>query len=211
METKHATERKRQEPEMKQAIGPEQSEDATPDKKINASNSTDRGDVSTGKRKILNRIWTDFLQRPIYGIIGIGTLLIGIGTLLYGIAQFWSIDTKDTESGLITPEFIVRMAKIVQDKEPEEFSQVKQSMRRVEQDHNAPAIDKAIAAAYKLQSTGKTDDAIEKWRSIAGVYESTNINLAAAAWFTVAYLHCQKGEVKKALPVFEKAFILKGY
>ena len=205
------TEHEQQRTEVKQAIELEQSEKATPDEKINASDSTDRGNVSTGKRKILNRIWADFLRHPIYGIIAIATMLFGIGTFLTGISDYRSVGTKDTEPGLITPEFILRFAKIAQGEEPEEFSQVKQSIEEVEQDHNAPAINKAVAAAYRLQRTGRIDDAIEKWASIAGVYESTNINLAAAAWFTVAYLHYENGEVKKALPVFEKAFILKGY
>ena len=211
METKQATECEQQVTETKQAIESGQSDKVVLDEKSNASNSTDRGNVSTGKGKILSRIWTFILQDHILGIVRIVSILAGICTLLVGTTQLWLISRKNTKPVLGNPEIIVRVAKIAQGEEPEEFLQIKKSIEKVEEDDNASTIDRAIAAAYRLQSAGKINDAIEKWGSIAEVFEESNRDLAAAAWITVGYLHVQKGEVEKALSVYDKVIDLKGY
>ena len=58
----------------------------------------------------------------------------------------------------------------------------------VQGDPAASLIDRAIAAAVQLQQQGKTEEAIEKWRSIANVAGEEDRQLQARAWFSIGYL-----------------------
>ncbi|MXY82354.1 MAG: tetratricopeptide repeat protein, partial [Gemmatimonadetes bacterium] len=48
-------------------------------------------------------------------------------------------------------------------------------------------IDSAVSEAISLQQQNRTDEAIEKWRSIANITEGTDDERAAEAWFFVGY------------------------
>ena len=48
-------------------------------------------------------------------------------------------------------------------------------------------IDSAVSEAISLQQQNRTDEAIEKWRSIANITEGTDDERAAKAWFFVGY------------------------
>ena len=63
-----------------------------------------------------------------------------------------------------------------------------QVVANVQNNPDASPIDKAIANAISLQRQGERDDAVEKWRSVANISESSDNVLTAIAWFSVAYL-----------------------
>lgn len=88
----------------------------------------------------------------------------------------------------------------------EEFEE---SLRDLLQNPELSVIDKAIAEASALQQDGATEEAIEKWRSIANIVEETDNDLAYQAWFSVGYLYSQIGEPAEAIPAYDKAIYLK--
>ncbi len=65
------------------------------------------------------------------------------------------------------------------------------------QNPSAFPLDRAIAHAYSLQQSGKIEEAIEKWRSIANIAEGINDDLAAHTWFSVGSL-LQQGDMENA-------------
>lgn len=54
-------------------------------------------------------------------------------------------------------------------------------------------LDKVIADAYSLRREGRVVEAIEKLRAFAGVTEGIDNDVAASAWFYVAYLMQEEG------------------
>ncbi|MXV75926.1 hypothetical protein F4Z99_16835, partial [Candidatus Poribacteria bacterium] len=174
METKQPTEREQQEMKTKQKVASEQSIDA-PDNTIGEN-------VSSDKRKILERIWTFCVQHPIGAATCVGAVLVGIGTLLMGIAAIRS----DSSNLSLKGEDIIKFIQAVRS---EDSPQVKKFIQKIERNPKASDIDRAVAEAYRLEKIGKIDDAIEKWRSIANVTEGVNNGLAAGAWFAVGYLY----------------------
>ena len=71
---------------------------------------------------------------------------------------------------------------------PGKTERVKEAVLEVQQNPTSSPLDLAIANAVTLQRVGRIDAAIEKWRSIANVAEGIDNELAARAWFSVAYL-----------------------
>ena len=80
---------------------------------------------------------------------------------------------------------------------------------RVLRDPGASAVDKAMARAVSLQRAGEEDAAIEIWRAIAVVAKGTdnNVDLAARAWFSSAYL--LGGRDREALADDDEAITLE--
>ncbi len=74
--------------------------------------------------------------------------------------------------------------------------QDEESLRDIPQKHGSSPLDRAITEALALQRAGKTDEAIEKWRSIANVAEGSDPDLAARAWLSIGSLLYE--EVKDA-------------
>lgn len=70
-------------------------------------------------------------------------------------------------------------------KEPDK---AKEKSREIADNPNASVLEKAVAAAYDLQTKNKIEEAIEKWRSIAVTAEGIEPEMAAQAWFSVGYL-----------------------
>ena len=48
--------------------------------------------------------------------------------------------------------------------------------------------DKVVTEIYTLQHTGRVEDALEKWRSIANIAEGIDNVRAFQAWLSIAYL-----------------------
>ena len=130
MERKQTTEREQQPIEMEQTGEPEQSGEAILVEKNNASDNMTGENVPAGRRKILERVWTFFLQRPIATITCVGILLGGIGTLFIGIAAI----RPDSSNLSLKGEDIV---KFIQAVKSEDFSQVEKSLQKVEKNPKA--------------------------------------------------------------------------
>ena len=75
------------------------------------------------------------------------------------------------------------ISELVQSGESEVRPEVRSFLRTIQRDPGASVIDKAIVDAFRLQQEGKTDDAIEKWSSIANISEGIDNDIAAAAFF----------------------------
>ena len=183
MKTKQTTEREQQGMETEQTVKSDEN-------------------VSTGKPKILKRVWTFCFQHPIAAATCVGVVLAGVGTLLLGIA---AIRPNSLDVNLNSEDIV----KIIQALKSEESSRLEESLQNIEDNPKASGVDRDIAEAYRLQLAGKIDAAIEKWRSIANVVEETNSDLAAGAWFLVGYLHSMEGEEERALFAYDKAIGLK--
>ena len=190
--------------ETKQTTKPDQSGEVILDEGNNAFNNTIVGNAFTGKREILKRVWTFFLQHPIAVITCVGILLGGIGTLFIGIDAI----RPDSSNLSLNGEDIF---KFIQAVKSEDFSQVEKFLQKVEENPKASDIDKAVVEAYRLEQVGRIDDAIEKWRSIANVTEGINNDLAAGAWFAVGYLHLDVGLEEEKFSIGGKPFDLKRY
>ena len=96
-------------------------------------------------------------------------------------------------------------AEVVGD-DPDKASEV---VENVQQNPDSSPIDRAVAAALSLQQQNRSEEAIEKWRSIANIVEETDSELAARAWFSVGYLALlEKLDRKMALDAYDKALRL---
>ena len=202
MEAKQTTEREQQEMDTEQTGKAEWSGEAILGEKNNASDNTTGENVPSEKRKILECVWTFFLQRPIAVITSVGILLGGIGTLFIGIDAI----RPDNSNLSLKGKDIVKFIQSVKSEDREQFDE---SLRKVEQDPKASVMNKAIAEAYRLKQIGKIDDSIEKWRSIANTSEGIDNDLAAGAWFSIGYLYLEEGEEEKALSAYDKSISLK--
>ena len=69
-------------------------------------------------------------------------------------------------------------------------------------------IDRAVSEAILLQQQNRTDEAIERWHSIATITEETGDERAAEAWFNVGYFKSVKGEDIEAIGAYKKAIDL---
>ena len=87
-------------------------------------------------------------------------------------------------------------------------AEANQAVKDARENPEASLTDKAIADAVSLQQQGKRDDAIEKWRAIAHVVEGSDNDLAASAWFSVAYL-IKDEDPEDALADYAEAIRLK--
>lgn len=69
-------------------------------------------------------------------------------------------------------------------------------------------MDLAVSEAISLQEQNRTDEASEKWRSIAAITEKTDDERAAEAWFFVGYCKGKGKDLTGALVAFSKAIDL---
>ena len=90
------------------------------------------------------------------------------------------------------------ISKLVQPGTSEVPPEVRSLLQTIQRDPGASVIDKAIVEAFRLQQEGKTDDAIEKWGSIANIAEGIDNDIAAAAFFA-------RGTIKADLDKHEEA------
>ena len=201
METKQPTEREQQEMKTKQKVASEQSDDA-PDNTIGEN-------VSSDKRKILERIWTFCLQHKPLAIV------VSISVILSGIATFYNVfflDSSDPGDGKETnaPTYNVFF---LDSSDPGDGKEINAPIERApkseeleaEESPYALVIDRAIVAAYKLHQDGQIDDSIKKWNCIANISEEIDDELAAIALFVVGNLHSEKKEITKAISSYNDA------
>ena len=75
--------------------------------------------------------------------------------------------------------------------DPGEPSEV---VKSVQQNPESSPIDRTVSEAILLQQQNRTDEAIEKWRSIANITEGTDKERATQSWFSIGYLLHSKDE-----------------
>ena len=83
------------------------------------------------------------------------------------------------------------------------------AVENVQEDPAASLIDRATAAAVKLQLQGEIEKAIEKWRAIIHIAEGSDNDLAARAYFSVGYLLDEQGKTEEAITAYDEATRLK--
>ena len=75
------------------------------------------------------------------------------------------------------------ITKLVQSGTSEVSPEVEDTLRMIGLEPGTSVIDNAIVEAVRLWQEGKTDDAIEKWSSIANISEGIDNDVAAGAFF----------------------------
>lgn len=203
MGAKQTAKREQQGVQTKQEIESGKSDEIIPNEKTNVSDMATSENVSTGKRKVLKCIWTFCLQHPKV-VIKYACLLFGsIGTLLLGIA---AIRPDTSNLSLKGQKDIVKFIETVKSEDSSQFEKI---LQKIEQVSNASLTNKAVVDACRLQVTGKIEEAIEKWRSIANIFEGYSEDLAADAWFITGYFQSEEGMYEEALSAYSKTLHLK--
>ena len=90
------------------------------------------------------------------------------------------------------------ITKLIQSGKSEVPPEVETLLRTIQLEPGTSVIDKAIIDAVRLRQEGKTDDAIEKWSSIASISEGIDNDIAAAAFYA-------RGTIKNNLSKNEEA------
>ena len=90
------------------------------------------------------------------------------------------------------------ITKLVQPGTSEVPPEARGLLQTIQRDPGASVIDSAIIDAVRLRQEGKTDDAIEKWSSIANISEGIDNDIAAAAFYA-------RGTIKNNLSRNEEA------
>ena len=113
------------------------------------------------------------------------------------------------------------ISKFVQPGTSELSPEARELLQTIQLDPGASTIDKAIIEAVKLWQEGKTDDAIEKWGSIANISEGIDNDIAAAAFFSRGMIKSNLGRPEEAVsdaneairlnPNYAPAYMLRGY
>ena len=98
----------------------------------------------------------------------------------------------------------------------EQKKRAEEALQEVRWNPSAFPLDQAIANAISLQETGKIEEAIEKWRSIANIAEEIDNDLAAHAWFSIGCLLSEddvevdeENNIQEAISVYDRALSLK--
>ena len=82
----------------------------------------------------------------------------------------------------------MREANVEDTRDPIKARNISEAAKEAQLNPNASLIDKEMAAAYSLQRNRRVEEAIEKWRYIASIAEGEDDEIAARAWFAIAYL-----------------------
>ena len=101
--------------------------------------------------------------------------LLGVGAAILGYFGFKRIDRIESEA---------RENMEVSEKHAQEAQRY---VEDIETMRDKIKIDSAVYEAISLQQQNRTDEAIEKWRSIANITEGIDDERAAEAWFFVGY------------------------
>ena len=112
------------------------------------------------------------------------------------------------------------ITKLVQSGTSEVSPEVEDALRVIGLEPGTSVIDKAIVEAVRLQQEGKTDDAIEKWGSIANISEGIDNDVAAGAFFARGLSKNALGRQEEAIsdaneairlrPDYAEAYFLRG-
>ena len=79
----------------------------------------------------------------------------------------------------------------------------------IRENSEATMLQQAISDALKFQNEQQTTDAIKRWRDVANIAESVDIELASRAWFSVGYLYEMSDNAEQALSAYEHAIRLR--
>ena len=118
--------------------------------------------------------------------IGVVVAIIGVVVAIIFGSLALRISRENTEA-------LRKIAEITAELVAENPTEAAETAKSVQGNLVASLIDKAIASAVQLQRQGKTEAAIEKWRSIANVAGEEDRPLQARAWASIGYL-LDKGE-----------------
>ena len=90
-------------------------------------------------------------------------------------------------------------------------SKASEVVKSVQQNPESSPIDQVVSEAILLQQQNRTDEAIEKWRSIANITEGIDDERAAQSWFSIGYLLHSKDEpdFDAAINAYDAALRLK--
>ena len=112
------------------------------------------------------------------------------------------------------------ITKLVQSRKSEVSSEAESILRMIGQEPGTSVIDNAVVDAVRLQQEGKTDDAIEKWSSIANISEGIDNDIAAGAFFARGTIKTNLGRHEEAMsdaneairlrPNYVEAYLLRG-
>ena len=102
----------------------------------------------------------------------------------------------------------VDLRKLVQSGESEVSLETENLLRKIQQDPEAPVIDKAIVSAFKLQQEGKVDEAIKKWSAIADTLEGIDNDKAAEVFIVRGIANNNLGKHDEAISDYNKAIRL---
>ena len=102
------------------------------------------------------------------------------------------------------------ITKLVQSGTSEVSPEVENILRMIGQEPGTSVIDNAIVEAVRLWQEGKTDDAIEKWSSIANISEGIDNDVAAGAFFARGMIkESTLGRHEEAISDLKEAIRLK--
>ncbi len=112
------------------------------------------------------------------------------------------------------------ITKLVQSRKSEVSAEAESILRMIGQEPGTSVIDNAVVDAVRLQQEGKTDDAIEKWSSIANISEGIDNDIAAGAFFARGTIKTNLGRHEEAMsdaneairlrPNYVEAYLLRG-
>ena len=113
------------------------------------------------------------------------------------------------------------ITKLVQSEKSEVSPEVESILRTIRREPGTSVIDNAIVDAVRLLQAGKTDDAIEKWSSIANISEGIDNDVAAGAFFARGMIKestlgrheeaiSDLNEAIRLMPNYAEAYMLRG-
>ena len=122
--------------------------------------------------------------------------LIGVAAAILGYFGFKRLDRIESE------------ARENMEASEQHAKEARRYVEDIETMRDKIKIDSEIYEAISLQQQNRTDEAIEKWHSIANITEGTDDERAAGAWFFVGYLKSVKKEDFGAIVAYNKALDL---
>ena len=141
--------------------------------------------------------------------------LLGVAAAILGYFGFKRLDRIESEAreNVEASEQHAQEAQRYKEEAQSDLETIKEEAQRYVEDIKMTLgkikIDRAVSEAILLQQQNRTDEAIEKWHSIATITEETGDERAAEAWFNVGYFKSVKGEdFKEALDAYDKAIDL---
>ena len=141
--------------------------------------------------------------------------LLGVAAAILGYFGFKRLDRIESEAreNVEASEQHAQEAQRYKEEAQRDLETIKEEAQRYVEDIKTTLgkikIDRAVSEAILLQQQNRTDEAIEKWHSIATITEETGDERAAEAWFNVGYFKSVKGEdFKEALDAYDKAIDL---
>lgn len=108
--------------------------------------------------------------------------LLSVAAAILGYFGFKKLDRIESEArkNMEESEKYAREAQQYKEEAQSELEEIK--------------IDREVSEAILLQQQNRTDEAIEKWRSIANITEGTDNERAAQSWFSIGYLFFSKDD-----------------